>query len=91
MANIIVSENRILEILESQGATWKDYVLCGDLILHVSRAGMAAVIVEDENLSKSCREFLIERGVRQFSNLKEIELAFGISDNKAKATSYKEP
>jgi hypothetical protein len=72
-----ISDDQVLRELETQGYSWQDYILIGDpaVICSVHKTGIAALLIEDEDLASAAVDLLTRRGARHFKDLDELNAA----------------
>ena len=67
-----IDEAKVLATLEKDGLSWRDYFFVGegDLLCfwEPTRRGLMAKIIEDDQLSRACKDYIIERGARRFAD-----------------------
>lgn len=78
----MINDAQVLRELEAQGYSWQDYILVGDpaVICFVSKTGIAALLIEEEDLASAAVELLIRRGARHFKSYDELRAASGWDD-----------
>jgi hypothetical protein len=72
-------QQQVLRSLECDGHSWRDYVLVGDppVICCGGRQGMAALLIEDNQLHAASIRFLREGGAKCFASTSEAQQFFG--------------
>lgn len=76
-----ISEQRILETLETNGCSWRDYFLFGEgdsvsICRFVTASGIMALLIEDDNLARACRGFLISKDAEQLATFEYVKRRF---------------
>ena len=74
-----ISDGEVLRQLEGTGQTWRDYFLLGEpaVICSGGRDGIAALVIEQEDLATATAAFLVRRGARHFMSVDEVKAATG--------------
>src|SRR6266568_2324868 len=81
-----ISEQKILETLEAHGCSWRDYFLFGErasacICRFVTGSGIMALIIEDDDLARACKDFLRGKGAEQLLTNEDVKRRYGGDGN----------
>ena len=76
-----ISEAQIIKALEAHGCSWHDCFLVGEgdsssICWFVPGSGMMALVIENNELARACRVFLIRNGAERLATNEDVKKRF---------------